>query len=213
MRRAGILYGAFVALGFTLMLLGPDAVALHQAFVHLWWGKLVLGLALILPLGMFFGWLAASARWPGISMLVWISGIALLVLVIGHLPFDGLSWLSSLTDPYPSAQPMYPFSIPSAAVTGISMVIGAGAGLFVGLLGSLALNIAWELSTRSHRLSIRSILILLLGLLPIVPLVPVVDNYIEAALRQAWVETQATVQTALHPELNRKTKMMETSRL
>ncbi|HET7376600.1 MAG TPA: hypothetical protein VFK30_07830, partial [Anaerolineae bacterium] len=123
-RRAGILFGAFFAIAFTLIMLGFDAQALRQASAHLWWGKLAIGFALILPVSILTGWWAAAARWAGYSILLWIITGAVLVWIVGHLPYEGLSWLSGLDDPYPNAQMMYPFLLPSAGTTGIAMVIG-----------------------------------------------------------------------------------------
>jgi hypothetical protein len=201
-RRAGIFYGALVALGFTLVLWLPDALALRDAFVLVWWGKLALGLALTLPLGLLIGWLAASTRRSGVTVGLWIIGVALMVLIAGHLPYEGLGWLWGLTDPYPNAQAMFPFSIPTATVTGLCLLAGAGVGLFIGLLSLPAIHNAWDRSTRSHRLSLSSIFRLILGALPIVLLVPIVDIYLVAPLRMPLIETQAAIQTALKPDTN-----------
>ncbi len=202
MQRAGLLYGAIFALGFACAFWGLDALALQQASVYLWWGKFAIGLVLVLPLCMLAGWLSTRIGQSAISIALWIITVALIALIASHMPFDGPSWLASLNDPYPNAQAMYPFSVSSATVTGLCVLIGAGIGLFIGLLSLLLIDRAWERSTRSNRLSLRSILLLGLNLIPIVILAPIMDNYIDAPLRTAFVDVHSAFDLALDPKVN-----------
>ncbi len=202
MRQAGLLYGAIFAIGFAFALWGPDAIALQQAFVYLWWGKFAIGFVLILPVCLFAGWLSGSVSQSAVGIGLWIVACPIIILIAGHVPYDGVSWLASLNDPYPTAQVMYPFTAPTAAITGLCMLMGAGIGLFMGLISLFAIGRAWDRSTRSNRLSLRSILMLGLSLIPIVPLAPIVDYYIDAPRRFALVDVQTVIDLALDPRVN-----------
>jgi hypothetical protein len=198
-RRAGALYGLIFALGFAAIFWGLDAIALLQASAYLAWGKLLLGLIVCMPLAMLIGWLAAAMRWSALSIIIWIIGLALIALVAGHIPYDGLSWLAALNDPYPSGYPMYPFSLPAAGFTGISMVIGLVTGLLVGLVSLIVTERAWESSTSTHRFSFRSVVVL--GLcLPFTVIYGLLADYqINASIRDALVDTAAGINLAADP--------------
>ncbi len=199
-RRAGACYGGFVALGFIAFFWLPDALALQQAHVHWWWSKLVLGLLVTLPVGVLIGWLAASARWAGLSLLLWIAGGSILAWIGGHVPFEGLSWLVHLTDLYPSERIPYPFTPSAGAYTGISMVVGAGAGLLLGLLAMYATERAWQYSTQTHQLSLKSILMLCLCLPVMLVFGRLADFQINAPMRDALTDVGRMVETVRDPQ-------------
>ena len=190
--RAGAAYGVVVALGFALSFWLPDALILRQAAAADWWYKLALGLLASVPFCALIGWLAARARWSAISIGFWIVGGIGLAWLGGRVAFDGVSLIARLSDPYPSAQVMYPFTPSAQAYTGISMTIGAGAGLLVGLLSLMATDRAWERSTSDNRLSARSVLILLVGLPPVLLMGVLADFQIQSSLR-APLESVGTV--------------------
>ena len=184
-RKAGIAYGSVFALGFTAFFWLPDALALQQASAQLAWAKLLLGLAICLPLSMLIGWLAAGTRWSGISVLLWVAGGAATAWVAGHIPYEGLSWIASLNDPYPAGRSLHPMTLPAAGFTGISMVIGAGAGLFIGALSLTATGQAWNRSTTRHGFSVKSILALCTCLPFVLIFALMADNQINSSLRES----------------------------
>jgi hypothetical protein len=198
-RRAGALYGVLVALGFVAFFWLPDAVALRQAHAQWWWSKLVLGLLFTLPVSVLIGWLAASVRWAGLSVLIWIAGGSVLAWIGGHVPFEGLSWLLRLTDQYPSDRIPYPFTPSAGAYTGISMVVGAGAGLLLGLLAMSVNERAWEYSTQNHRFSLKSILILCLSLPVMLGFSLLADFQINSSAREALTGVAHMIETVRDP--------------
>ena len=198
-RKAGIAYGLVFALGFAACFWLPDALALQQASAQLAWAKLLLGLIICLPLGMLIGWLAASARWSGISILLWTAGGITTAWVAGHIPYEGLSWFASLTDPYPASHVMYPMSLPAAGATGISMVIGAGTGLLIGILSLIATEQAWSQSTQKHHFSAKSILALCICLPFVLGFSLFTDYQINSALRESFVSVSQSIRIALDP--------------
>ncbi len=198
-RKAGALYGVIVALGFTLFFWLPDALTLREAHYSWWWMKLVLGPLLVIPLGAMIGWLAASMRWSGLGLLVWMAGGGLLAWIGGHIQFDGVSWLVRLTDIYPSERVMYSFSEPIAAFTGMSMAAGLGAGLVVGIIGLLAVERAWDASTSRYGFSLKSIALLGLCLPVMLVLGLLADFQINASTRGAITGVQQTIETVRDP--------------
>ena len=198
-RFAGAVYGLIFALGFAAAMWGLDAVILQQASFNLAWAKFVPGLILIALLAMLAGWLATLSRWTFVGILVWIVAAPLIALVAGHLPYDGMSLVAELGDPYATGRMMYPFTLPAAAFTGLSMVIGAGMGLITGLLQMLATERAWNHSTADNRLGPRSILSLCMCLPFAVFFGALADFQINAPTRSAIVDVARAVDTALDP--------------
>jgi hypothetical protein len=201
-RRTGFIYGAIFAIAFGLALWGPDANALRAASVYLWWGKLAVGLVLILPLGMLTGWLAASVRWTGLAILLWVAAGLLITVIAGHVGYEGLSWLTMLSDPYPSSNSMFAFTSSSAAVTGIATIMGMGLGLLISLLSLWATNRAWEHSNRSNQLSLRSIFALIVGVFPILIIAPMQDFQINATLRSGFEQTAKAIKATADPKVD-----------
>ncbi len=198
-RQAGTLYGALTALGFVAFFWLPDAMAMQQAHVQWWWAKLVMGLLVTLPLGALIGWLAASMRWTGLSILIWIAGGMAFAWIGGHMQFEGLSWLARLTDPYSADRMMYPFTPSAAAYTGISIVVGAGAGLLLGVLALFVTEHAWEYSTRNNRFSVKSILILCLSLPVTLMFGLLADFQINSPTREALTGVARMIETVRDP--------------
>jgi hypothetical protein len=186
-------------LGFALFFWLPDALVLREAHYQEWWVKLVLGSLVALPLSVAFGWLAASMRWAGLGLLIWMAGGSLLAWIGGHIQFDGVSWLARLTDIYPSERVMYPFTPAAAAVTGLSMIVGVGAGLLIGVIGLVAIERAWDASTSKHRFSLKSIAMLGLCLPALLVLGLLADFQINASTRGAITGVQQMIETVRDP--------------
>lgn len=200
MLRTGIIYGAIFAIGFGLMMWGPDALALRAASAYLWWGKFAVGLAVTLPLCMLIGGIAARARWTGLTILLWVAANFLITLIAGHVGYEGLSWLYTLNQTYPAPGSMFTFTSSIAASIGITTIIGTGLGLIIGLLSIWAINQAWQLSTRSNHLGFRSIFVLILGIVPVVVFAPIQDFQINSSLRGGFEQTGKVIQAAVNPQ-------------
>jgi hypothetical protein len=198
-RTAGAAYGGVAALVFALTIWGQNVAALRDASAMLSWQPLALGLIIFVPLGILIGWLSASARWSAFTLGWWIVGVALMAWLAGRLPYEGLSFIARLSDPYPSPYPMYPISVAAAGFAGFSAVVGAFAGLFVGLLSLTAIDKAWDYSTKRHRLGVRSVLALFLCLPPLIIAGLMVDFQVNASLRTAFVEVDNVISIAADP--------------
>lgn len=198
-RTAGAVYGAVVAIVFALAVWAQDVAALRDASSTLGWQHLALGLIMFLPLGILTGWLSASARWSAFTLGWWIAGVALMAWLAGRLPYEGLSFIARLNDPYPPPYPMYPIGVPAAGFAAFSAIIGAFAGLFTGLLSLTALDKAWDFSTKHHRLGVRSVLVLILCAPPLIIAGLMADFQINSGLRAAFVEIDRVITVAGDP--------------
>jgi hypothetical protein len=198
-RTAGAAYGAVVAIVFALAVWGQDVAALRDASSMPGWQHLAYGLIILLPLGSLVGWLSASARWSAFTIGWWIIGVGLMAWLAGRLPYEGLSFVARLGDPYPPPYPMYPISVAAAGFAAFSAVIGALAGLFVGLLSMAALDRAWDYSTKRHRLGVRSVLALFLCAPPLIVAGLMADFQINSSLRTAFVEVDHVITVASDP--------------
>jgi hypothetical protein len=188
-----------VALGFILFFWLPDAWVLREAHYQGWWIKLVLGSLAVLPLSVAIGWLAASMRWAGLNLLIWIAGGSLLAWIGGHIQFDGVSWLARLTDIYPSERMMYSFTPAAGVATGMSMLVGAGAGLLIGVIGLVAVERAWDASTPKYGFSLKSIVMLGLCLPALLVLGLLADYQINSSTRSAIADVQRIIETVRDP--------------
>jgi hypothetical protein len=191
-RKAGAVYGLVAAVMFALAVWGQDAAALGGQ-------ELIAGLILFLPLGALIGWLSAAARWSAFTIGWWIVGVALMGWLAGRLPYEGFSFLARVNDPYPPPNPMYPAGISAAGLAAFSAIIGAGAGLIVGLISPAAIERAWDHSTQRHRLGARSMLALFLCVPPLIVAGLMVDFQVNASLREAFVVVDETIKTAADP--------------
>jgi hypothetical protein len=198
-RKAGVMYGIVVALGFALFFWLPDALIVRGTGYQDWWIKLALGLPLTIPICALLGWLATSVRWSGLGLLIWMVGGIGLAWIGGHIQFEGVSWVASLTDIYPSTQMMYPFSEPAAAATGISMAVGAIAGLVVGVIGLVAVERAWDASTSRSRFSFKSLLMLGMCLPVLLVFGLLADHQINASIRSALTGVKKTIEIVRDP--------------
>jgi len=90
-------------------------------------------------------------------------------------------------------------SLPAAGATGISMVIGAGAGLFIGILSLIATEQAWSQSTQKHHFSAKSILALCICLPFVLGFSLFTDYQINSALRESFVSVSQSIRIALDP--------------
>lgn len=96
--KLGLRNGLLVGLALALGVWAPDAILLSTSHVRHIYPSLVLGLVCLLLLGGLAGWLTAVTAkiWAGV--LIWLAAAVLMTLVIGHLPYEGRSWLQWLAD-------------------------------------------------------------------------------------------------------------------
>jgi hypothetical protein len=196
---AGIVYGFIFGLGLAIVLWIPDALQLQQASAYLAWAKFPIGLIISLLIGTFAGWLASHAQWPGLSVLTWILALALIAWIAGHLPYEWVSLIARLDHSYPVT---YDFPSFAAVFTGYSIVIGMLAGLLTGLFQLLIIESAWNKSTASSQLGLRSILSLSLCLLIAVAFALFADGLINAPIRTPVLDVVHTIDRARNPASN-----------
>jgi len=131
--RLGFLSGALAGGALALGAYAPDAVAVGASHVRLVYPSLVAGSSTLIALGGLGGWLAAKLGKAWASMLVWLGTAALMMLLIGHLPYEGRTLTVWFSDLRAWGRPVFPFDL----TAGIGMVL---AGFFTLLLfGALGL--------------------------------------------------------------------------
>ena len=195
-RKAGPVYGFIFGMGFALLVWLPDAIQLHQASAYLAWAKFPIGLIVCALIGLAAGSLAARMQSALLSVLIWIATGVAIAWVAGHVPYEGVNLVASLSG---ASEAIHPFYLFAAGLTGISMTIGVLIGLFAGLLQLILVERAWDASTRSNRVGWRSVLALC-WCLPLAGVFALaVDNVINAPIRAPVVDVAWTIDRARQP--------------
>lgn len=183
--RLGLLNGLLIGLALALGVWTLDAIFLVMAPVRLGGPSLLLGAVALAFLGGLGGWLAA---WTGRSWaggLTWLVTGWLMVLVIGHVPYEGRTLLVWVADRRSWGLPVYAFS--DAAQTGMWLA-GFFILLLLGLLGFLQAyrleDIAGEAETE-RRLGARGWFMLFLPLPLVLAVGLIADNMVNSPLRVA----------------------------
>ncbi len=193
--KLGLQNGLLVGLALALGAWAPDAILLSTSHVRLVYPSLILGLVSLLLLGGLFGWVTAwvGRTWAG--ALVWLLGAGLMMLVLGHLPYEGRTWVQWLADRRSWGLPVYRFD----EAAGQAMMV---AGFFVlFLLGVLGLvqgfrmeGIAGE-TTEDGRLGGRAWFLMLLPLPFVAAVGLIADGRINKPTRTAPLLVHEAIRT------------------
>lgn len=183
--RLGLLNGCSIGLSLALGVWALDAIFLITAPVRLGGPSLLLGLLALVALGGLGGWLAAwvGRGWAG--GLVWLVVAALMVSVIGHVPYEGRSLLVWVADRRSWGLPVYAFS--DAAEAGMWLA-GFFILLLLGVLGfiqSYRLESIASETNREGRLEARGWFLLCLPLPLMLAVGLIADNLVNGPLRTA----------------------------
>jgi hypothetical protein len=183
--RLGLLNGCLIGLSLALGVWALDAIFLITAPVRLGGPSLILGTLALVILGGLSGWLAAWVSRSWASGLVWLVTAWLMVLAIGHVPYEGRNLLVWVADRRSWGLPVYAFS--DAAQAGMWL-----AGFFILLLlGLLGLIQSYRLESvageteAGGRLEARGWFMLSLPLPLVLAVGLVADNMVNSPLRVA----------------------------
>jgi hypothetical protein len=183
--RLGLWNGFLIGLALALGTWGLEAIALIGVPLQALYARLLLGCLTLLLLGSLGGWLAALFESALAGGLVWFGVALLMVLTIGHLPYEGHGVVAWLTDPRFWGLSIFPFS-PSAQVRLLM------AGFFVvillvvlGLIQDLRLEIIRAEINAESRLDSRAWFLLALPLPLVLGVGLIADNLVNQPLRVA----------------------------
>jgi hypothetical protein len=183
--RLGLLNGCLIGLSLALGVWALDALFLVTAPVRLGGLSLLLGTLALVVLGGLGGWLAAWVGRGWASGLIWLVTAWLMVLAIGHVPYEGRSLLVWVADRRSWGLPVYAFS--DAAQAGMWL-----AGFFILLvLGLLGLIQSYRLegvageTGAGGRLGVRGWFMLCLPLPLVLAVGILADNMVNSPLRVA----------------------------
>ena len=183
--RYGLLNGLFLGLGLALGVWTSDAIFLGLSHVRLVYPSMIAGLLALVFLGALAGWLAAWIARAWASALIWLGAGALMVRVIGMVPYQGRSLAVWLADRRAWGLPIYPYS--EAAGVGVWL-----AGFFIllvlvflGLLQPYRLEGVIGETDDKGRLGARGWFLLLLPVPLLVGVGLVADSMVNKPLRVA----------------------------
>ncbi|MGD8902033.1 MAG: hypothetical protein PVH95_08175 [Anaerolineae bacterium] len=183
--RYGLLNGLFLGLGLALGVWTSDAIFLGLSHVRLVYPSMIAGLLALVLLGGLAGWLAAWAAKAWASALIWLGAGALMVRVIGMVPYAGRTLTIWLADRRAWGLPIYPYG--EAAGVGVWL-----AGFFIllvlaflGLLQPYRLEGVISETDDRGRLGARGWFLILLPVLLLVGVGLVADSMVNKPLRVA----------------------------
>jgi len=194
-QRLGTLAGALMGLSLAAGMWGPDALAMRQSHLALYYPLVVVGILAVTALGALAGWLAARTSQTLVSALFWLSAMAVSLFIAGHLPFEGRTLQAWLVDRRFWGLPIYPFD----AGAQWRMVV---AGFFPTLVfAALGLFHDYRLegirsALNAQRLSARAWLLLLLPLPVVFAAGLSADGLINAPLRDPILGVAQVIQGA-----------------
>ncbi len=183
--RLGLWNGFLIGLALALGTWGVEAVALMGVPLQLLYARLLLGCLMLLLLGGLGGWLAAMFEGALAGGLVWFGVAILIVLTIGHLPYEGHSAVVWLTDPRFWGVSILPFSPPAQVrllMAGFFVVILL---LVLGLIQDLRLEMIRAEINAESRLDSRAWFLLALPLPLVLGVGLIADNLVNQPLRVA----------------------------
>ncbi|MBI5651036.1 MAG: hypothetical protein HZC40_11430 [Chloroflexi bacterium] len=203
-RAAGRRYG----LGFGIVLVltgwGLDCWELAFASTELAAVKIFLACLTLVPLSVITAALAARVtRWRRISL--WIITGALTGLIALQLPFEGMSFIAALFDPYARGARMFPPVSTTLEMTLPLALFGVIGGACVGALQNFAMALAWDCSDATNRLTFSGGLMLLVLTAPFaLTLGALYDGAANAEQRISLRLTERVIRTAfdLPPDLD-----------
>ncbi|MCC7359061.1 MAG: hypothetical protein IT317_06275 [Anaerolineales bacterium] len=193
--RLALLNGFLIGLALALGAYLPDVAALAQAPVRLAASVALMGSLGVVALASAAGWLGGrfEALLPGV--LAWAVAAALIVVLMGHLPYEGRSLAAWLADPRFWGRAVYVFDTPAQVRQYL-------AGFFV-LLGLVILSVVQgyrlegvRAALSRGRLTARASLLLFLPLPLAAGLGYIADNNINRPLRVAPLLVHDAFETA-----------------
>lgn len=161
---SGLLYGLFYAIGFSILTWGIDGWFLNKYGDANPWDKLLLGLPVLILIGLLAGWLGSFTSTTLSSSLIW-GAVGLAVgLIIGHIPFEGINFMSWLREPRSWGENIFIFGQAAQVRTILITIVTTIVGFILGGIKETAVHWAWDQGTQNHRLTWKSILVLWVSL-------------------------------------------------
>jgi hypothetical protein len=187
----GLLFGLALALGAYL----PEALALGESPVQLVWPVAGLGAGLVVATATLAGWLGGRLQAGYAAPLAWVIAAMAIILIVGHIPYEGRTLVVWLADGRFWGRALYPFDEPAQ----VRMLIGGffiGLGLVVpGLLQDYRMEAVRAALSRG-RLTLRAALLLLMPLPLVAAAGYAADNNVSQPLRAAPLLVEEAIQTA-----------------
>ncbi len=183
--KLGLRNGLLIGLALALGVWAPDAILLSTSHVRMVYPSLILGSAILVLIGGLAGWLSASAGKPWASVLGWLAAAALMVLVIGHLPYEGRTWVQWLADRRSWGLPVFPYdetALQTMLVAGFFVLFLLG---FLGLMQGFRMDGMVSETTEDGRLTGRGWFLILLPLPFVLAVGLVTDGMINKSVRVA----------------------------
>jgi hypothetical protein len=187
----GFLFGLALALGAFL----PEIQAFSQVPVQLVYPVALAGGVAVIAIATLAGWAGGRLEFPGASLLAWAIATALIVLLLGHLPYEGRTLAAWLDDARFWGRAIYAFD-DQAQVRMLVAAFFLSLGLLIpGLIQDYRLEGVRSAFSRG-RPTLRALLLLLLPL----PLVAAVgyaaDSNVSRPLRGPPLLVHAALTTA-----------------
>jgi hypothetical protein len=191
-QHLGALSGGLIGLGLVAGIWGPDMLGLQQAHMRLYYLPVLMGAAGVLVVCALAGWLAAHTVRPLLTVLMWLAATSLIMLVAGHLPYEGRTLLAWLSDRRFWGLPIYPFDATAQARLVIASFFPVLVMIALGLFQDYRLE-SIQSSLNAQRLSARAWLLLLLPMPVVIGAGLAADDIVNRPLRGPLVQVAQVI--------------------
>lgn len=199
--KANLLYGLFYAVGFSIMTWGYDGMLLKSYRDALPWDKFVIGLSLFIPIGLLVGWVGGISTTSVVPFLVWgVVGFGVGFLV-GHIPFEGLNWMTWQKEPRLWGEIIYTFERGAKVRTILITVMTTILGFAIGGIKNSAVHLAWDQGTSNRRLGWKSFLVLWISLPLALVQAGIADKFMNQPLREPQRAIAGLINIVLDEEI------------
>ena len=183
--RYGLLNGLFLGLGLALGVWTSDAIFLGLSHVRLVYPSMIGGLLALVLLGGLAGWLAAWIARAWASALIWMGVGALMVRVMGLVPYAGRTLTIWLADRRAWGLPIHPYSEAAGVGVWLAGFFILLALVFLGLVQPYRLEGVISETDDRGRLGARGWFLILLPVPLLVGVGLVADSMVNKPLRVA----------------------------
>lgn len=194
--RFGLLLGGTLGLALAAGLWLPALTRMTGVPLSLFYGVMGLGFGGLLLIGLVAGWLAGLVDRAWVGLIVWIGAALAMTWVVGHLFFEGQTWMTWLADRRFWGQEIYPSTEATRLRMGLAGFFIVLLLAFYGLFQSIRVEALRNRLDERRRLTAQAWIGLLAALIPALVVGAIVNDILFQPLFNAPRVVDQAIRTA-----------------